>query len=134
MMRTLVRLTMRGICTNMMWNMGVLTDLTADSNLKDENGAEVLGLVTASEEGSYVYFVANGVLAPGARKGNCKLEEREAPVVGGRSCALYVVHQNNDGWEAPRFITMLAGGNVRSYSENIEDGDEQDWIGRELRC
>jgi hypothetical protein len=42
---------------------GVLTDLTVDSNPADTDGASVLGLVTASEDGSYVYFVAEGQLA-----------------------------------------------------------------------
>ena len=113
-------------------NTGILTDLTADRNPEDGNGAEMLGLVTASEDGSYVYFVANGVLAPRATKGNCKLGESEAPVVGGRTCGLYVLHRSESGWEAPRFIAMLAGGNVTTYAENDEDGDEADWIGYEL--
>ena len=37
-----------------------LSDLTVDT--VDPDGAGVLGLVTASEDGSYVYFVAEGEL------------------------------------------------------------------------
>jgi len=55
---------------------GKLTDLTPAS--VGEQG-DVLGtLPGASEDGSYVYFVANGVLAPGAKAGNCP---RTTPLV-----------------------------------------------------
>ena len=43
-----------------------LTDLTADANPINPNGAAVQGVLGASDDGSYVYFVALGVLAPGA--------------------------------------------------------------------
>ncbi len=39
---------------------GVLTDLTVDTT--DADGAEVQGVVGSSEDGSYVYFVADGAL------------------------------------------------------------------------
>lgn len=42
---------------------GRLTDLTVDGNATDTLGADVLGVIGASEDGSYVYFVADGVLA-----------------------------------------------------------------------
>ncbi len=49
---------------------GELTDLTVARNAGEQ--AEVLGtLPGVSEDGSYVYFVANGVLAPGAERGDC---------------------------------------------------------------
>jgi hypothetical protein len=44
---------------------GVLSDLTVDRNSGE--AADVKGVIGASEDGSYVYFVADGVLAPGAR-------------------------------------------------------------------
>ena len=40
-----------------------LTDLTVDGAATDALGADVQGVIGASEDGSYVYFVANGVLA-----------------------------------------------------------------------
>jgi hypothetical protein len=47
-------------------NTGALTDLTVDSNPADaSSGAGVLGVVGASEDGSYVYFAAKGQLEPG---------------------------------------------------------------------
>ncbi len=47
-------------------NTGELSDLTVDHNAGDVNGAEVVGVLGASEDGSYVYFAATGQLAPGA--------------------------------------------------------------------
>ncbi len=110
---------------------GVLTDLTVNDEAATD-GAAVLGLVNAGEDGSYVYFVANGVLGGGAKPGNCKLEEGEGVVVGERSCSLYVVHDGVGGWEAPRFIATLAGSNaIRFGFERGLDGDEADWVGYE---
>ncbi len=110
---------------------GVLSDLTVDSD-PAEDGAAVLGLVTAGEDGSYVYFVANGVLAEGAKPGNCREEEEEKAVAGERSCSLYVVHDGVGGWEAPRFIATLAGSNATRFSLGSgRDGDETDWVGYE---
>jgi hypothetical protein len=58
---------------------GKLTDLTAGSG---PGGTE--GVVGVSEDGSYVYFVANAVLAKGAQPGDC------ANGIG--SCNLYMWH------------------------------------------
>jgi hypothetical protein len=44
---------------------GHLSDLTVDHNPGE--AANVTGVIGASEDGSYVYFVAEGILAPGAR-------------------------------------------------------------------
>ena len=93
---------------------GVLSDLTVGTGASD--GAAVVGLVTAGEDGSYVYFVANGVLASGAREGNCRIELGEGPVVGGRSCNMYVEHDGVGGWEPPRFIATLAGSDLRPFT------------------
>ncbi|HXB66156.1 MAG TPA: hypothetical protein VNV42_14900 [Solirubrobacteraceae bacterium] len=45
-------------------NIGALTDISVDHNAGE--AADVKGVVGASEDGSYVYFVAGGVLAEGA--------------------------------------------------------------------
>lgn len=80
-----------------------LTDLTPDLNSGE--GAGVQGeVLAASEGGSLVYFVANGVLAAGAQPGNCR---EEAP--SGAGCNLYVVHYDGHSWEKPRFIARLSG-------------------------
>lgn len=113
-----------------------LTDLTPGAIPTDLDGAAVLGLVNASEDGSYVYFVANGVLsaAPNsegetATPGTCKVEAKES--TGAESlCNLYVAHYNGSAWEAPRFIARLAGGEYNGGDEE-ESGDGQDWVGYE---
>ena len=92
---------------------GVLTDLTPGSE------AGVLGVVnTASQDGAYVYFVANGVLThepnslgQTASPGDCE--------AGGESCNLYLSH---DG--AVSFIHTLSGpaaNDARSHSRLLND-------------
>lgn len=46
---------------------GKLTDLTVDPNVGEQ--ANVIGVVGASTEGAYVYFIAQGILASGASSG-----------------------------------------------------------------
>jgi hypothetical protein len=87
---------------------GVLHDLTVDNS--DPDGAAVLGLVTASDDGSYVYFVAEGRLT------NERNDAGEEPVVGAPN--LYLSHMGR-----VRFIATLAPG--------LRAGDEEDWLGEE---
>jgi WD40-like Beta Propeller Repeat len=87
---------------------GILTDLTVDTNTEDVDGAGVLGLVTASEDGSYVYFVAEGKLTSEANS------EGDEAVSGKPN--LYLAHAGR-----VTFIATLAPG-----------GDEKDWIGEEF--
>jgi hypothetical protein len=63
---------------------GTLTDLTVDEHVGEH--ADVQGVLGASEDGSYVYFVADGVLAPGARPQTCTGAGR------GEGCNLYLSH------------------------------------------
>jgi hypothetical protein len=72
---------------------GRVTDLTVDHNAGDAVGANVQGVVGASEDGSYVYFVATGVLA--GENG-----EARNPVAGQPN--LYVSHNGTT-----RFIATL---------------------------
>jgi hypothetical protein len=89
---------------------GRLADLTVDSN-KGEY-ANVAGLVQgASEDGSYVYFVAGGVLAPGASPGHgCEQFESEQPASA--TCNLYVRHSG-----VTKFIATLSGQDQRWANE-----------------
>jgi hypothetical protein len=50
-----------------------LSDLTVDTNSADTGGAGVLGVVGASDDGSYVYYVARGALAGDAISGEPNL-------------------------------------------------------------
>jgi hypothetical protein len=83
-------------------NSGTLTDITAVA------GAEVQGVMGASEDGSGVYFVANGVLAPGASPGDCQ---------GGLNCNLYRFH---DG--VTTFIAAVNGGDSGDWYRGEPSG------------
>jgi hypothetical protein len=73
-----------------------LTDLTVDHNASDPLGADVQGVVGASEDGSHVYFVATGVLAG---------ENGEARKPAAGQPNLYVSYNG-----ATSFIATLASG------------------------
>jgi hypothetical protein len=104
---------------------GTLTDLTPnaydDENEEEADGASVLGVVGASEDGSYVYFVAAGRLVAGAKSGQPNL---------------YVWHEDASGSGSVRFIATLAEPSELEL-ENIElmfqgpafvyASDVQDW-------
>ena len=70
---------------------GRLSDLTPDE-LRPPAARMCSNLIPgASEDGSTVYFVANGVLAPGATPGECpRNPEEEAEPPAGATCNLYV--------------------------------------------
>jgi hypothetical protein len=101
---------------------GGLTDLTVDTT--DEDGADVLGVVGSSEDGSYVYFVADGDLAVGAGSGKPNL---------------YVWHETADGSATVSFIATLAPP-TEEEAENVEalrlglgfnySSDVEDWSSR----
>jgi Divergent InlB B-repeat domain len=83
-----------------------LTDLSPDPT--DPNGAEVFGLLGASEDGSYVYFVANGVLASGASPGTCQ----GTPEAGSGSCNMYLYHDGQ--------VSFVAGLDIDGHGyENL---------------
>jgi hypothetical protein len=97
---------------------GVLTDLTAIA------GADVQGVVGASEDGSYVYLVAGGVLAANknsigeeATAGSCEVagteEERHGDIPAGKGCNLYLFDAGEP--QPLRFIASLTAS---------EDGGE----------
>jgi hypothetical protein len=68
-----------------------LRDLTVDQHVGEQ--ADVLNVAPAvSEGGASVYFVANGVLAPGASRGDCVHSAQETPAPEA-SCSLYVWHE-----------------------------------------
>jgi hypothetical protein len=85
---------------------GGLSDLTVDHN-GDPLGADVQGVLGASDDGAYVYFVANGVLASGASLGNCGTSG--SVWIG--QCNLYLSHNGTN-----IFIARLDG-----------NGDQADW-------
>jgi DNA-binding beta-propeller fold protein YncE len=95
----------------------ILKDLTVG---RFGESADVKGVLGASEDGTYVYFVANGVLAAGAKPGNCVSEHQPE-----ETCSLYSDHYDAKAkaWEEPRFIATLS------------NEDQHDWfaeVGGEL--
>jgi hypothetical protein len=89
-------------------NLSDLTDETVGIEANVGEHANVRGVVGASDDGSYMYFVAGGVLAANensqkekATSGTCKLAERGEPA---GSCNLYVLHEG----EPLRFIALLS--------------------------
>ena len=93
-----------------------LKDLTVDTT--DAEGAGVLGIAQMSEDGSYVYFVAKGVLTGGEQN-----TQGDAAQAG--QANLYVIH--DDG--APRFIATLENGVTRPEDDERtnEGGDANVW-------
>jgi hypothetical protein len=78
-------------------------------------GAEVQGVLGMSEEGSFVYFVANGELAEGAQAGQPNL---------------YMLHNGSAGWEGARFIATLGPGDgthVEPFLNLHKFGAVGDW-------
>jgi hypothetical protein len=80
---------------------GKLSDLTGETADDTGEGAAVQGVSQISEDGRYVYFVADGALAPGATEGEANL---------------YVVHK--DG--APVFIATLPANDISDWSNEID--------------
>ncbi len=98
---------------------GVLTDLTAVTEAEqteDADGAAVLGLVTAGDDGSYVYFVAEGRLAAQANAGG------EVPEMGEPN--LYLAHAGRVA-----FIAQLTAPKLNM--QILYSGDEADWFNRD---
>lgn len=101
-----------------------LTDLTVAAL---GQAADVQGVLGMSEDGSYVYFVANGVLTTEANAnheiaaaGTCE------PAGDAGECNLYVWHQG-----AVKFIARLAGADgldVPGVSTGKAGGDAGDWV------
>jgi hypothetical protein len=76
-------------------------DVVEQGEVPDTGG----GVLAAGDDGSSVYFVANGALSEGAVHGNC-VSKIEA--VARRRCNLYVRHYDGSEWTPPKLIAVLA--------------------------
>ena len=91
-----------------------LRDLTP---LSSGESAGVDGMVLgASEDGSYVYIVANGVLAQGATPGDCNNVSHSPS----ETCNLYALHDGREGWTT-RFIAALSGADSPDWSTTMAE-------------
>jgi DNA-binding beta-propeller fold protein YncE len=104
-----------------------LKDLTAEVKAANENAA-VQGVIGASDNGTYIYFVANGVLAADAGRGHCEQRERaeeqeeqegKLPTV---TCNLYAQHFNGGSWESPKFVAALTSKDAHDWHAVTEGG------------
>ncbi|HXF30680.1 MAG TPA: hypothetical protein VN522_04090 [Solirubrobacterales bacterium] len=82
---------------------GQLADLTADQNPGDPAGAGVLGLAGLSDDGSALYVVAEGVLAPGGTHGGPNL---------------YLIRPGG----ATEFVATLSPGSGGTFDSPIWEG------------
>jgi hypothetical protein len=85
---------------------GALADITAAA---EEEPADVLGVTGAADDLSRVYFVANGVLVPGAEPGAC-----EGSGEAESTCSLYVA----EGGEI-RFVATLSSQDGGVWQESF---------------
>ncbi len=94
-----------------------LTDLTAHAGEPAWVQGEIPG---ASEDGSVVYFVADGVLATGATPGTCLPQSGtifEQPNV---PCNIYMERMEGTTWQAPKFVGV------------VSQQDDPDWQSTQL--
>ena len=103
-----------------------LTDLTPEGTKGESADVQVLndkgnGVLGASEDGSYVYFVADGALAPGATRGDCSPAEEETPP--GATCNLYMRHYNGSEWTPTKLIAVLSTADAPDWGGLGEVGD-----------
>ncbi len=93
---------------------GRVNDLTVDRE-PGERAAVEGEVIGTSEDGTYVYFVANGVLGDagdhGAAAGNCAISS----TISTGTCNLYVERYRGGGWEEPVFIATLSGEDGHDY-------------------
>ncbi len=91
---------------------GKLTDLTVDHNMSDVNGASVQGVLGTNEDGSYVYYVAKGILTEKVNS------QGRLPLSGDDN--LYVYHEGHTA-----FIAALSAGDNSGSVELV--GVAHDW-------
>ena len=96
---------------------GALTDLTVDA--MDPDGADVQGVVGSSEDGSYVYFVADGYLGGGAKSGEPNLYVWHDSAEGPGTVTYVATLRAPTSEEATDIETMLAG--TLEYHSDVAD-------------
>jgi hypothetical protein len=69
------------------------------------------GLLGASKDGSYVYFVASGVLS------NAGNDQHEEATAGANN--LYMLHHSDGVWEAPIFIGKLSSEDASDWNVDL---------------
>jgi hypothetical protein len=90
-------------------------------------GAGMEGLIGASEDGSYVYFVSNGVLGDAAERGALQGSCEGYASNESETCNLYMDRYDDaaKAWAPPTFIAALSGADFLSW------GQQQNYVDRE---
>jgi hypothetical protein len=97
------------------YEAGTTTDLTASHGPGESSAGMQESVSDVSEDGSYVYFVATGVLSSG------RSATGEKAASGADS--LYVLHEEGGTWGAPRFIAKLSGEDEKSWGSHAGKGE-----------
>jgi hypothetical protein len=101
-----------------------LTDLTPDvynhKPPEETDGARVLGVVGASEDGSYVYFVAEGRLTEGAPEGGPNLYVWHGAPAEGGSVQFIAALAGPSELEQENIELMIQGAGT-PYNSDVED-------------
>ena len=84
---------------------GVRTDLTVDHGAGERRANVLDGVIGASEDGKYVYFLATGVLANGAVSGEDNL---------------YLLHQTGSGWTTSHLATLSGQDSADWYHNGFQ--------------
>jgi hypothetical protein len=84
-----------------------LKDLTAEMRAGNEPAA-VQGVLGASDDGTSIYYVADGALGTKGGRGNCEPAQNGDLEQLNRTCSLYVQHLSGGAWQTPQFIASLS--------------------------
>jgi hypothetical protein len=105
-----------------------LSDLTGTKVVKNSGEhAFVQGMLPgASEDGSYVYFVADGVLSEEANGHGDKAKPGMCNPFSppGATCNLYMRHYNGTEWEQPTFIAALSSTDGPDWAASSSSNEQ----------
>jgi hypothetical protein len=96
-------------------------DLTPSGAMHDSVlGAGGEGCEEGSGGGCYVYFMAKGALAAGAKEDTCGVNEDAVPLgtIGKELCNLYVRHYNGREWEPIKLVAVLSGADISDWEDS----------------
>jgi hypothetical protein len=99
------------------YEAGTPIDLTANHGPGESSAGAQEIVSDVSEDGSYDYFVAKGVLSSGANA------MKEKAVSGADN--LYLLHNEGGVWKGPKFIARLAGEDEKSWSFHAGSGEPE---------
>jgi hypothetical protein len=95
---------------------GKLTDLTGPEHGFIGPGDVVGAVLGISDDGSTIYFAANGAQA-GGTTGTCPNPNSESETTtGADSCTLYMAHHAGAGWENPKPILSLSAEDLPDWA------------------